>query len=215
MNRRPEPKPKARLVLIAPPVGVAATLAPVLAACYRAADIAALILRFEQTSEAEIVARTRVLAPPAQDAGAAALIEGRADLVLKARADGAHVTGIEALKAAVPLLKPDRTIGCGGLVTRHDSMLAADAGADYMMFGEPDAGGKRPGFDAIRERVAWWAELFQVPCIGYAATLAEAGELARAGADFVALADSIWNSPEGVGALTEAMTRIRATEPAP
>jgi thiamine-phosphate pyrophosphorylase len=94
-------------------------------------------------------------------------------------------------------------------------MTAAERGADYVMFGEPDPGGHRPGFDAIRERVAWWAELFEIPCIGYAASLAEAGELARAGADFVALPDSIWNSAEGLGALVEAGERVRFAETAP
>ena len=40
--------------------------------------------------------------------------------------------------AAVASLKPDRIAGCGGLATRHDAMLAAESGADYVMFGEPD-----------------------------------------------------------------------------
>ena len=33
-------------------------------------------------------------------------------------------------------------------------MFAAERGADYVMFGEPDADGKRPAFPAIEERVA-------------------------------------------------------------
>ena len=40
-------------------------------------------------------------------------------------------------------------------------MLAAEAGADYVMFGEPDGTGARPAFAAIEERVAWWAEVFE------------------------------------------------------
>ena len=77
-------------------------------------------------------------------------------------------------------------------------MLAAEAGADYAMFGEPDrqAGqgnqGNRPAFDTVLERIAWWAELFQPPCVGYAANLDEVGALAQAGADFIALGDWIW-----------------------
>ena len=49
-------------------------------------------------------------------------------------------------------------------------MLAAEAGADYVMFGEPDAAGHRPSFEAIAERVAWWAEVFEPPCVGFAAS---------------------------------------------
>ena len=46
--------------------------------------------------------------------------------------------------------------------------------------------GRRPSFEAIVERVAWWAEVFETPCVGFAATLDEVEPLAAAGADFVA-----------------------------
>ena len=114
----------------------------------------------------------------------------------------------------MPLLKPEFVAGSGGLATRHDSMTAAELGADYVMFGEPDAQGGVPA--STRSSSAWpgGRNSFEIPCVGYAASLAEAGELARAGADFVALADSIWNSSEGTGALVEAMERLRQQEPA-
>jgi thiamine-phosphate pyrophosphorylase len=158
--------------------------------------------------------RVHALAPAVQTRGAALLLDGRAELAVRTGADGAQLNSHESLKAALPLLKPDRIAGCGSLTTRHDSMVAAETGADYVLFGEPDERNHRPGFDAVRERVAWWAELFSIPCVAYAATLAEAGELARAGADFVALPESIWNSSEGVGALVEAQARVRAREAA-
>jgi hypothetical protein len=63
----------------------------------------------------------------------------------------------------MPSLKPDRILGVGGLVTRHDAMVAGEAGADYVLFGEPDAKGERPSADAICERLDWWAELFEPP----------------------------------------------------
>ena len=66
-------------------------------------------------------------------------------------------------------------------------MLAGEAGADYVMFGEPDAAGRRPAFDAVAKRVAWWAELFEIPCVGFAVGLDEVAPLAAAGADFVAV----------------------------
>ena len=87
----------------------------------------------------------------------------------RAGADGAHLTGMAAFTAALEQLKPERIAGVGGLATRHDAMVAAEAGADYVMFGEPDAAGERPAFDAIEERIAWWAEVFEAPCVGYAA----------------------------------------------
>jgi thiamine-phosphate pyrophosphorylase len=113
------------------------------------------------------------------------------------------VTGIEALAEAMPSLKPDRIAGVGGLPTRHDSMAAGEAGADYVLFGEPDAQGLRPAVEAIAERLEWWAELFEPPCIGYAASLEEAREFAAAGADFVLVGDFIWADPRGAAAALE------------
>jgi thiamine-phosphate pyrophosphorylase len=71
-------------------------------------------------------------------------------------------------------------------------MVAAEAGADYVMFGEPDASGRRPSFDAIAQRVAWWAEVFEIPCVGFAASLDEVEPLAAAGADFIAVGDCVF-----------------------
>ena len=81
------------------------------------------------------------------------LLDGHVELVARAGADGAHLTGIEALEEALPSLKPDRIAGVGGLPTRHDSMAAGEAGADYVLFGEPDAEGQRPSVEAIAERL--------------------------------------------------------------
>ncbi len=127
--------------------------------------------------------------------------------------DGAHVSGPAALEVALAALKPARIVGCGGLDTRHDAMLAAEAGADYVMFGEPDANGDRPSFAAIADRVAWWAELFEVPCVGFAASLDEVEPLAAAGADFVAVGDCVFADGRGsAAAVADAARRLAVVE---
>jgi thiamine-phosphate pyrophosphorylase len=114
---------------------------------------------------------------------------------------------------ALATLKPARIAGCGRLATRHDAMVAAEAGADYVMFGEPDAAGRRPAFEAVAERVAWWAELFETPCVGFAASLEELEPLAAAGADFIALGDFIFaDGRGGAAAMAEATRRLAAAE---
>ena len=124
------------------------------------------------------------------------VLDGNADLVGRSGADGAHLTGIHALQGAMPGLKPDRIAGAGGMTTRHDAMLAAEAEADYVLFGEPDLNGERPGLSAIEDRVSWWAEVFELPCVAYATSPEEVGALAAAGADFVAV-DFVWDDPRG------------------
>jgi len=169
-----------------------------------------LLLELAPADPRTLISRIKALAPPIQDRGVALLLEGHVELVARAGADGAHLTGIEALKEALPSLKPDRIAGVGGLQTRHDSMAAGEAGADYVLFGEPDAGGQRPSVEAIAERLQWWEELFEPPCVGYAASREEAYEFAAAGADFVLVSDFIWADPRGAAAaLTDVEQAIR------
>jgi thiamine-phosphate pyrophosphorylase len=203
----------ARLYLVTPPVEDAAAMARLLADAVAAADVAAVLLRLADADERTLINRVKTLLAPVQQSGAALVLDGHAELAARAGADGAHLTGIEAFSDAVERLKPDRIAGCGGLTTRHDAMIAAERGADYVLFGEP-ADGQRPAFEAIVERIAWWAELFQIPCVGFAASLDEVGRLASAGADFVAIGNGIWDHADGPAAtVAAAVQRLGAPEP--
>ena len=194
------PRPVPRLYLATPVVDDPSALASQLPGLLAGADIAAVLLRLAMTDQRTMIARIKTLAPAVQNAGAALLLDGHVELVARANADGAHLSGIAALEDALPSLKPDRIAGVGALATRHDSMFAGELGADYVLFGEPDAEGKRPSMDAVAERLDWWAELFEPPCIGYAASPAEAYEFARAGADFVLVGDAVWTDSRGPSA---------------
>ncbi len=66
-----------------------------------------------------------------------------------------------------------------------------------MLFGE-DAAPLDPS--ALLERVAWWAEIFNTPCVAFARSLEEVGPLVAAGADFVMLGDCVWRDPRGPAA---------------
>jgi thiamine-phosphate pyrophosphorylase len=202
-NRQPSPvprRPAPRLYLVVPPSGDPAGLADPIAQALQAADVAAVLVSLTGDDERALLNGLKALAPSVQGAGAALVLEGRADLVARAGADGAHLAGVDDLSAAVPSLKPDRIAGCGGLATRHDAMLAAEAGADYVMFGEPDENGHRPSFDAVIERIEWWAEVFQIPCVGFAAHPDEIAALVTAGADFVAVGAYVFDDPRGLAA---------------
>jgi thiamine-phosphate pyrophosphorylase len=190
-----------RLYLATPAVEDPQALAASLPDLLAAADVAAVLLRLQTSDPRTMTSRVKLLAPAVQDAGAALLLDGHVELVARAGADGAHATGIRALEEALPTLKPDRIAGVGGLVTRHDSMAAGELGADYVLFGEVDAQGKRPSLEAIAERLHWWAELFEPPCIGFAASREEAYEFTLAGADFVLVDDLVWADPRGAAAV--------------
>jgi thiamine-phosphate pyrophosphorylase len=92
-------------------------------------------------------------------------------------------------------------------------MSAGELGADYVMFGEPDAAGKSPSFESAVERVAWWAEIFEIPCVAFAETVDQAADFARAGADFVALGAGVWSDPQRMETvIAEAAARISVPE---
>jgi thiamine-phosphate pyrophosphorylase len=209
------PRPLPRLYLATPVVDDPSSLIAGLPALLAADDVAAVLVRLAPTDQRTMIARIKALAPAIQNSGVALLIDGPVELVARAGADGAHLNGIEAMQDALPTLKPDRIAGVGGLTTRHDSMTAGEAGADYVLFGEPDAKGQRPSKDAISERLQWWAELFEPPCVGFAESIAEAGEFAAAGADFVLVGDFIWTNPRGAAtALMDAGQAIRQSHAA-
>ena len=198
MNAQQRPRP--RLYLLTPQLDDTTTFAGALDAVLNAGDVAAVLLRLGDADERALINRVKSIGALVQPREIALLLDGRPDIVARAGADGAHLTGIDALRGALATLKPDRIGGVGGLRSRHDAMLAGEADPGYVMFGEPDRRGnpgKRPPFPAVVERVEWWAELFQLPCIGYAAAADEIRPLAEAGADFVALGEWIWEEPGG------------------
>jgi len=105
-------------------------------------------------------------------------------LVARGGADGAHLTGVEALKEALPTLKPDRIAGRRGTddAARFDDGRRSRRGLCAV---------RRTGcegaaaFDRGRSPSAckWWAELFEPACVGFAASREEVFEFAAAGAD--------------------------------
>ena len=198
-----------RLYLITPRVRDAAAFAPSLEAALDACDIACVLLRAEGADASENKKIIAALAPLVQRRDVAALVLGDPQLALRANADGCHVSGAgEALKTALAALQPGRIVGAGDLATRDDAMAAGEAGVDYVMFGGLE--GPQP-HEGLIERVAWWAEIFNVPCVGCAQGLGEVGELAAAGADFIALGEAAFDDPRGVAAaLAEVAAQLAA-----
>jgi len=213
--KQAEPRPAPRLYLVTPAIADAQAFAAPLAAALGAGDVAAVLLRLAEADERTQINRVKMLCPLVQDKGAALLIDGRIDIVARGGADGAHVAGTAAFDQAIERLKPERIVGVGGLTTRHDAMVAAEAGADYVMFGEPAAGGERPSLESIEERVAWWAEVFEIPCVAYAASIEEVAPLVKAGADFIALGDWLWRDAQTTAAqIVRASAELRLPESA-
>lgn len=203
-----------RLFLITPPISDWAAFAPVFEAALAVCDIACVLLRTEARDDGDRKKIIRALAPLAQQRGVALLVADDPQLAIRADADGVHVeaTG-EPLQLALSALQPGRIVGAGGLTTRDAAMTAGESEVDYLMFGGPDCAEVHA---SIVERVAWWAEIFNVPCVGYAHDLSGVGDLVRAGADFIALGDAVFKDPRGAAAAVLDVARMltQTREPA-
>jgi thiamine-phosphate pyrophosphorylase len=183
-----------RLYLITPKITDAAPFVAQFEAALAAADVACVLFRLAPMDESEAKRIVRALAPLAQKRGTACLVEDPR-LVEATGVDGVHIEKPgDQLEAALARLKPDGIVGVGGVANRDDAMTAGESNVDYLMFG----GGLTDTFAATHERIAWWAEIFNVPCVAYAGRLDEVTPLAQAGADFVALDDAAWSDPRGV-----------------
>jgi thiamine-phosphate pyrophosphorylase len=133
------------------------------------------------------------LVEAAQRRNAAALILEDVQLARALRADGVHVslakTGTSGYGVVRSLVGRDGIVGVDAGISRHDAMTVAEDGADYVAFGAPAHLKDRAKARVRRdELIAWWAEIFEAPCVALdVETPEEAEALARAGADFVGL----------------------------
>src|ERR1700716_357815 len=159
------PRPVPRLYLATPVVDDPSPLMASLPGLLARANVAAVLVRLKPTDQRTMISRVKAVAPAIQDSGAAFLLDGHVDLVARAGADGAHLTGIEAMEEALPTLKPDRIAGVGGLATRHDSMAAGEAGAACVLVGAAAGDGDPHPAELLAERLQWWEELFEPPCV--------------------------------------------------
>ena len=194
-----------RLYLITPLLVDAQAFAAAFVAALEAGDVACVLLRFAPAADAKAIAKH--LVPLAQQRGVACLVKD-AQLAARTGADGVHIAVPgEALDATLKAMKPKHIVGTGGGVSRDDAMRAGETGVDYLSFGGPD---EALSFPQIRERVAWWAEIFNLACVAYAHRLEEVGALVEVGADFVALETAVWDDPRGAAAAVAEADRALA-----
>lgn len=219
MPPAPPRPPSCSIYLVTPPLAAVAapTFAELLAEVVASAPIASLRVRFEPGAEADARAIVAPLLKLAATADCALLLDGDPRRAARLGADGAHVEGVgEALDDALDSLKPERIVGVGALRMRDDAMTAGEKGVDYVMFGEPRGAAPSMALELLLERVGWWAEIFETPCVAYAESVEAAHRLAAAGADFVAVDRVIWDAPspaEAGRSLHAALGRVAAHSP--
>lgn len=111
----------------------------------------------------------------------ALLAQGEPD----AEADGVHLANAAQVAPLRLRLGKAAIVGAACGLSRHEAMVAGEAGADYVMFGAIDRL-PRPG-DELFDLVGWWRQLFVLPCAAAGSLDPETGRaLLDAGADLLA-----------------------------
>lgn len=206
-----------RLFLVTPPEFDAQELAAKLARAFEGGDVACVLIYRPGASTKELQAAASILVPVIQAGGAAAIVYRDTQAAGRSGADGVHVdTSLEDLKLAVESFHPDRIVGTGGTKLKHESMEWAETGADYIFFGKLDLAEKPEAHAKTLSAAAWWAELFQTPCVALAGnSLATLGDVAATGADFIALKDAVWQSDAEISTVVAEANRILEAYPFP
>lgn len=209
--------PDCRLYLITPPRLEPEGFAETLTAALGAGDVACVQLRLKQedgetTADADTIRRaTDILMPITQAAGAAFLINDRADLAAELGADGVHVGQNDTpYEEARNLVGPDHIVGVTCHATRHLAMVAGEAGADYVAFGAFHKTDTKTAISkAEPEILTWWSTLFEIPCVAIGGiTVENAAPLVTAGADFLAVSAGVWGHAHGPAAAVADFNRI-------
>jgi thiamine-phosphate pyrophosphorylase len=173
-------------------VAVAGTDPPQVAGLLDAAGAATMLIT-PGGEGALTAAAARPLVELAQSKDVAALIEGDAQLARTLRADGVHLPWsndvVASFTEAREILGTRYIVGVDVGRSRHDAMTLAEEGADYIAFGIPPHVEDRDTAKARRlELIAWWGEIFEIPCVAFDVdNAADAVALAAVGADFIAL----------------------------
>ncbi len=203
-----------RLYLITPPaIPDPEAFARDLEAALLAGDVAALQIRLKDAAPDHIRAVTCRIAPVAHRHGAAVLMNDHVDLAKELGLDGVHIGQSDmAYKDTRRILGPKAMIGVTCHNSRHLAMEAAEAGADYVAFGAfyPTTT-KTVEHMAELETLEIWQETMETPCVAIGGiTAANAAEVARAGADFIAVSGAVWNHAEGPSAGVRALLAVLA-----
>jgi thiamine-phosphate pyrophosphorylase len=169
-------------------------------------------LREKQWPSGRLLPVAERLLARCRESGATFIVNDRVDLAVALGADGVHLgqDDLPPLRAR-PLLRPGMLLG----VSTHslDQARAAQAaGADYVAVGSMFPTATKPDFELVGpELIRKLRGEIRVPLIGIGGiTLANAGEVIRAGADGVAVISAVCSADDPEAASRRFLEAIRA-----
>lgn len=197
------PDDQPQIYLITPRVFDPAAFPDRLAAVLDAHPIACLRLALATEDEDLLIRAADTLREVAHGRDVPLVIERHALLVPRLGLDGVHLPrgAGGALRKLRKELGADAIIGAAAGGSRHDGMILAEAGADYIAFGPVGPTVLGEGTLAERELFAWWSEMIEVPVVAEGALTPDLVANLAPVADFLALGEEIWREEDAPAAL--------------
>ena len=156
-------------------------------------------LRVKDVPEHDLARLAEPLLRICADADVAFIVNDSVALAKRIGADGVHLGQSDGdIREARALLGPSAQIGKTCHDSRHFAMEAGEAGADYVAFGAFYPTLTKPSnYRPDPSILTWWSTLFEIPSVAIGGiTPDNAKPLVDAGADFLAVCQSVWGKDD-------------------
>lgn len=176
----------------------------------KAGDLAAIVLVQDGLGDAEYLQMALESGKLCRRSGTALLVVDNTQVMGRAACDGLFLTGeLAMLKDAVARFSPKYAVGYGGIKSRHEAMLAAEAQPDFLFIGKIGGDIKAEPHPKSLELGEWCAEVMQVSIVVQGGNAIESVvDVSRTGADFVALASALGNGASDCASLLAQANRL-------
>lgn len=194
--------PTERLYLVTPQSFDPEAFAPVLAAALAALPVACVRLDLGAAEEDAWRRAANHLIEPCHAADVALIITDHYRMVEPLGLDGVHLTGRASVRDVRKALGKDRIVGAFAGVSRHDGMVLAEAGADYVAFGPVgETGTLGEDTRAEDDLFTWWAEMIETQSVAEGGVTPEDAARLADTADFIAPDRRVWDADNPIEAL--------------
>lgn len=168
--------------------------------------VAAFQLRVKNVPDHELARLAEPLQRICLDAGVAFIVNDSVSLAKRLGADGVHLGQKDGdVREARAVLGPQAQIGVTCHDSRHLAMEAGEAGADYVAFGAFYPTTTKPSpYRPDPSILSWWSSIFEIPCVAIGGITPQNGRpLVEAGADFLAVCQSVWGASNPAKVIAE------------
>ena len=188
---------KSFLYLITPPQIHDINIENKLKNIFQTGVVKVLQLRLKKSKDQEIIDAGKILKTLCKNHNVTLIINDRPDLAHKIGADGVHIGEEDSsIENARAILGKNAIIGVSCYNSKHQAMIAAEKGADYVAFGAFfKSSTKKTTFRANLELLRWAKKKINMPTVAIGGiNSSNYKKVLLNGANYIACSSYIWNN---------------------